>query len=106
MSASDSIDDYLRSIATLVESLQGESRSAAAAGKKIGKLKVRQAIEGGFGEVTVDIFGGLCSVDLDKAKLTHTTGKALGQRIVQAINAAETRARTLHKRLATRGGSL
>src|SRR2546425_1070027 len=100
MSLSDSIDDYIRSLATLVESLERESASAAVTGRRIAQLKVRQPIDGDFGEVTVDIFGRLRSIDLTKERLTHTSGDNLGKRIVQAINTAENKARVLHKKLA------
>ncbi len=82
----------LHRIPMLVQEADAKARRSGEAMAKLGDVRLSQEIEAGLGVVRVNGHGRLISVDLDAETVRLSDTRVLGERIRQAIGAAEGKA--------------
>jgi DNA-binding protein YbaB len=93
MSISDEIAEKVRALGNLVDSLQTETRKAAAKAHQGSSAKFAAEIRGGLGVVEVDIMARLRAIRLDPQQIRRCDAETFAKELVSAINTAEQAAR-------------
>ncbi|MFB4299322.1 hypothetical protein [Actinomadura sp. NTSP31] len=93
MSISDEIAEKVRALGNLVDSLQAETRKAAADARQSSNSNFAVEIRGGLGVIEVDIMARLRAIYLDPWQIRRCNAETFARELVTAINTAEQAAR-------------